>query len=363
MCGSRSRRKSWNVPSDHGIPACEIVVDPFVMPIGAINQAGCRSCAWWTGCAPNSRSTPLAPASNISFGLPNRDGINAAFLTMAMGAGLTSAITNPLHVDVIRACMGADVMLGHDPDCARWIRRFRDFARGRARSVETGPAFSPRAASTSAPSISRPRSAAASDYSRLRVRTTRCGRSKGPLIAGGRYDGLLSWLGAREPIRRLGFVGLDRGAGGLRRRGMSATPLLAIPSKGRLQQNAAPSSARSGLKLIKPRGARDIPWRHRRIDGVEIGLSVGGGNRPRKLAQGAVIPATHGEDLVRETIARRRPAGRVHRSARLRFRQCRRPPCRKPGSTCPAWATSTMLATAFRSSTSAKCGSPPNTPN
>jgi 5-methyltetrahydrofolate--homocysteine methyltransferase len=45
---------------------------------------------------------------------------------MAMGAGMTSAITNPLHVDVVRACMGADVMLGHDPDCARWIRRFRD---------------------------------------------------------------------------------------------------------------------------------------------------------------------------------------------------------------------------------------------
>ena len=45
---------------------------------------------------------------------------------MAMGAGMTSAITNPLHVEVIKAVMGADVMLGHDPDCARWIRRFRD---------------------------------------------------------------------------------------------------------------------------------------------------------------------------------------------------------------------------------------------
>jgi 5-methyltetrahydrofolate--homocysteine methyltransferase len=65
-------------------------------------------------------------ASNISFGLPNRDGINSAFLTMAMAAGMTSAITNPMHIEVVRACMGADVMLGHDPDCARWIKRFRD---------------------------------------------------------------------------------------------------------------------------------------------------------------------------------------------------------------------------------------------
>jgi 5-methyltetrahydrofolate--homocysteine methyltransferase len=39
---------------------------------------------------------------------------------------MTSAITNPLHLEVIKAVMGADVMLGHDPDCARWIRRFRD---------------------------------------------------------------------------------------------------------------------------------------------------------------------------------------------------------------------------------------------
>ena len=65
-------------------------------------------------------------ASNVSFGLPNRDGINSAFLTMAMAAGMTSAITNPLHIEVVKAVMGADVMLGHDPDCARWIRRFRD---------------------------------------------------------------------------------------------------------------------------------------------------------------------------------------------------------------------------------------------
>jgi 5-methyltetrahydrofolate--homocysteine methyltransferase len=45
---------------------------------------------------------------------------------MAIGAGMTSAITNPLHEEVIKAVMGADVMMGHDPDCARWIRRFRE---------------------------------------------------------------------------------------------------------------------------------------------------------------------------------------------------------------------------------------------
>jgi 5-methyltetrahydrofolate--homocysteine methyltransferase len=111
---------------DHGIPACDVVVDPLVMPIGAINQAGVQVMRLVHRLRTELKVNTSCGASNISFGLPNRDGVNSAFLTMAMGAGMTSAITNPMHVEVIRAVMGADVMLGHDPDCARWIRRFRD---------------------------------------------------------------------------------------------------------------------------------------------------------------------------------------------------------------------------------------------
>jgi 5-methyltetrahydrofolate--homocysteine methyltransferase len=116
--------------SDYGIPAADIVVDPLVMPIGAINQAGVQVMRLVHRLRTELKVNTSCGASNISFGLPNRDGINAAFLTMAIGAGMTSAITNPLHLDVVRACMGADVMMGHDPDCARWIRRFRDPAPG-----------------------------------------------------------------------------------------------------------------------------------------------------------------------------------------------------------------------------------------
>src|SRR5579871_1510219 len=112
--------------ADHGIPARDVVVDPLVMPIGAINQAGVQVMRLLRRLREELKVNTSCGASNISFGLPNRDGINAAFLTMAMAAGMTSAITNPMHVEVIKACMGADVMLGHDPDCARWIRRFRE---------------------------------------------------------------------------------------------------------------------------------------------------------------------------------------------------------------------------------------------
>jgi len=111
---------------DHGIPASDVVVDPLVMPIGAINQAGVQVMRLVKRLREELKVNTTCGASNISFGLPARDGINSGFLTMAIASGMTSAITNPLHGDIVRACMAADVMMGHDPDCARWIRRFRE---------------------------------------------------------------------------------------------------------------------------------------------------------------------------------------------------------------------------------------------
>jgi 5-methyltetrahydrofolate--homocysteine methyltransferase len=111
--------------ADYGIPACDVVVDPLVMPVGAINTAGVQVMRLVHRLRTELKVNTTCGASNVSFGLPERNGINAAFLTMAMGAGMTSAITNPLHEEVVRAIMGADVMMGHDPDCARWIRKFR----------------------------------------------------------------------------------------------------------------------------------------------------------------------------------------------------------------------------------------------
>jgi 5-methyltetrahydrofolate--homocysteine methyltransferase len=119
-------RKIVHRALDHGIPTSDVIVDPLVMPIGAINRAGVQVMRLVRRLREELKVNTTCGASNVSFGLPNRDGINGAFLTMAIAAGLTSAITNPLHEDVIRSCMAADVMMGHDPDCARWIRRFRD---------------------------------------------------------------------------------------------------------------------------------------------------------------------------------------------------------------------------------------------
>jgi 5-methyltetrahydrofolate--homocysteine methyltransferase len=67
-------------------------------------------------------------ASNVSFGLPNRTGLNAAFLPMAIASGLTSAITSPLHVEMLQAVKAADVLMGNDEHCAAWIARNGDGA-------------------------------------------------------------------------------------------------------------------------------------------------------------------------------------------------------------------------------------------
>ena len=85
---------------------------------------------------------------------------------------------------------------------------------------------------------------------------------------------------------------------------MSAPLVLAVPSKGRLQQNAEAFFARAGLELVKPRGARDYRGGIRRIDGVEVAF-LSASEITEQLAAGAVHFGITGEDLVRETIYRR----------------------------------------------------------
>jgi len=111
---------------DYGIPRSDVVVDPLVMPIGAINSAGTQVLRLVRRLREELKVNTTCGASNVSFGLPNRNGMNASFLTMAIAAGMTSAITNPMHGEVVQAIMGADVMMGADPDCTNWIRRYRE---------------------------------------------------------------------------------------------------------------------------------------------------------------------------------------------------------------------------------------------
>ncbi len=111
--------------ADHGIPREDVVVDPLLMPIGAMPTAGRQVFRILGRLRDELGVNTTCGASNVSFGLPNREGINGAFLAMAIASGLTSAITNPLAEGVRTAVMAADVLQGNDQDAARWIRQFR----------------------------------------------------------------------------------------------------------------------------------------------------------------------------------------------------------------------------------------------
>jgi 5-methyltetrahydrofolate--homocysteine methyltransferase len=112
--------------ADHGIPAHDVVVDPLVMPIGAMGTAGKQAFALIRRLREELRVNTTCGGSNVSFGLPNRHIITGTFLAMAIGAGMTSAIMNPLHAEVKSAVMAADVLTGNDRDCMAWIRANRD---------------------------------------------------------------------------------------------------------------------------------------------------------------------------------------------------------------------------------------------
>ncbi len=119
-------RKIVERAADHGIPASDVVVDPLVMPIGAINSAGQQVMHIVKRLREELKVNTTCGASNLSFGLPNRHGLNSSFISMAIASGMTSAITNPMHADLMQAVRGANVVMGHDPECMQWIQQYRN---------------------------------------------------------------------------------------------------------------------------------------------------------------------------------------------------------------------------------------------
>ena len=119
-------RKIVERAADYGVSREDIVVDPLVMPAGALDDAGASALHLIRRLREELKVNTTCGASNMSFGLPARHELNAAFLSMAIGAGMTSAIMNPLHAPEMAGTRGADVVMGHDPGCARWIKAYRE---------------------------------------------------------------------------------------------------------------------------------------------------------------------------------------------------------------------------------------------
>ncbi|MAQ46653.1 MAG: methyltetrahydrofolate--corrinoid methyltransferase [Confluentimicrobium sp.] len=108
--------------ADFGIPAHDIVVDPLLMPVGAMATAGRQVFTLVRRLRDELGVNTTCGASNVSFGLPNRHGINAAFLPMAIASGMTSAIMNPVRSVEMEAVKAANMLMNHDPNGGEWIR-------------------------------------------------------------------------------------------------------------------------------------------------------------------------------------------------------------------------------------------------
>ena len=111
--------------ADYGIKPQDVVVDPLIMPIGVVSQAGNQVFDLVRKLRSELKVNTICGASNVSFGLPQRNGINNAFLPMSIVAGMTSAIVNPLHPELVQAIRAADVLTGVDDGCSSWILNYK----------------------------------------------------------------------------------------------------------------------------------------------------------------------------------------------------------------------------------------------
>lgn len=109
----------------HGISPEDVVVDPLVLSIGADSKAGDLALQTTRLITKKLGVNMTMGASNISFGLPDRESLNAAFIVMAIHAGVTCPITNPLISEVSTAILAADLAMGQDDYAMRWIKAYR----------------------------------------------------------------------------------------------------------------------------------------------------------------------------------------------------------------------------------------------
>ncbi len=112
----------------YGIRREDVLLDPLAMPVGAVNSAGADLFALVRLIREELGCNTVCGASNISFGLPNRHLVDATFVPMAIAAGMTCAITNPVNAQVRHAIYAADVLMGHDESCLRYLSAMREAA-------------------------------------------------------------------------------------------------------------------------------------------------------------------------------------------------------------------------------------------
>ena len=111
---------------ESGVPDDHVYIDPLAMTIGTRTDSAVTAMDTMYAVREQYPDAHLTIGlSNISFGLPARSQINRAFLTLAMQAGLDSAILDPLDKDLMAAIITTDLVLGRDRHCLNYVRASR----------------------------------------------------------------------------------------------------------------------------------------------------------------------------------------------------------------------------------------------
>ena len=118
-------KKIVEAAADHGIPREDVIIDVIAMPIGAMPEAGRAMYETIRLVREDLGCNVSCGASNISFGMPGRQEIDTAFLSMAIVAGMNTAITNPMHRSVRKAILATDLLLAKDEYGSAWIADHR----------------------------------------------------------------------------------------------------------------------------------------------------------------------------------------------------------------------------------------------
>lgn len=118
-------KKIVHAALDHGIPKADVLIDPLVMPAGAILGAGRVTMQVTRRVREELGVNTVCGASNVSFGLPGRKALNGTFLAMMIAHGLAAAITNPIEPEIKQAILAADLFMGRDENCVAWINATR----------------------------------------------------------------------------------------------------------------------------------------------------------------------------------------------------------------------------------------------
>jgi 5-methyltetrahydrofolate--homocysteine methyltransferase len=115
--------KILEAAGEYGIPTEDVIIDPLVLTVGADSQASAVTLQTISRLRNEFGVNINVGASNVSYGLPERDTLNAAFLALTIGAGASCAITDPVKFS--RVLRAIDLLLGRDSYAARYVKYCR----------------------------------------------------------------------------------------------------------------------------------------------------------------------------------------------------------------------------------------------